>query len=432
MWHLLIKKLYHNCYNYALKVDEGLKLRYILISILFILNAHAHQVQSGYWKSGETLLTFFEKHGIPQRLYYNLPKPDQESATAINSGTRYFTLHNDDGKLVELLLPISQELQIKVYYEDDRYHFTTKPISYTTISDTFVIELNNSPYYDIVKHTGLRSLADEFVAIFRNTIDFSRSIRKGDKLVISYEQNMRLGKPFGSPSIKMAMIETNKRPNYLFNYNDRYFNEDGIEIEGFYLTRPVAASKSWISSHFSPKRWHPILKRYRAHLGVDYAANTGTPIKAAAGGRIVSIGDRGGYGNTIEIDHGNGFRTLYAHMNGFRNGLQRGSRVSRGQTIGYVGSTGVSTGPHLHFELIRRGTRINPLNAVRIERDSLTDEEKTEFLTVVDGYKQTIETTIASNAAPRKIDILTGDQTTTLIARAELPTDLNEKAKEQL
>jgi len=399
-------------------------LRNIITTLLFILNLntlYANQVESGYWKSGETLLSFFEKHNIPQSLYYNLPKEDQESAADIYAGTRYFMAYQDE-KLVELLLPISDELQIKVYYKDGKYQFTTLPIAYTTIEDTFVIELENSPYYDIVKHTGLRSLADEFVTIFKNSIDFSRNIRKGDKLVLSYEQKMRLGKPHGSPHIKMAMIETNKKPNYLINYKGRYFNEKGIEIEGFYLMRPVDSSKSWISSHFSPKRWHPILKRYRAHLGVDYAANTGTPIKAAADGRVVFIGTKGGYGKTIEIDHGNGFKTLYAHMNNYRSGIKNGSRVKRGQIIGYVGSTGLSTGPHLHFELIRRGTRINPLSAIKIEKDSLSDEEKREFQALLSSYKAKIEQTIAQNIKPKKIDIFLDGEQVALIAQTPLQT----------
>ncbi|MGM0624098.1 MAG: peptidoglycan DD-metalloendopeptidase family protein, partial [Campylobacterota bacterium] len=330
-------------------------MRYILTILLLTFSLFANEIKSGYWERGETLLTFFEKNDIPQKLYYSLPKADRESAMGIYAGTRYFTMHDSEGKLTELLLPISDELQIKVYSKDGAYHFTTTPISFSIVRDTFVIELNNSPYYDIVKHTGLKSLADEFVAIFKHSIDFRRSIRKGDKLVISYEQKMRLGQPHGSPTINLAMIETNKTPHFLINYENRYFNEKGIEVEGFYLTRPVSAGNSWISSHYSKKRWHPILKRYRAHLGVDYAANTGTPIQAAAGGKVIAKGRRSGYGNTVTIDHGNGFKTLYAHMSNYRRGVNIGSYVKRGQTIGYVGSTGLSTGPHLHFELVRRG-----------------------------------------------------------------------------
>jgi len=405
-------------------------LRLFLTTILCTISVYATQIQSGYWSSGETLLTFFEKHGIPQALYYNLPKQDQESAASIDAGTRYFVAYDDDEKIQELLLPISEELQIKVYNENDDYHFTTVPISYTTIEDTFVIELNNSPYYDIVKHTGLKPLANEFVSIFKNSIDFSRSIRKGDKLVISYEQKMRLGKPHGTPTITMAMIETNKRPNYLVNYKDRYFNEKGIEVEGFYLSRPVSANRSWISSKYTKKRWHPILKRYRAHLGVDYAANTGTPIYAAADGRVTFKGNKGGYGKTMIIDHGNGFKTLYAHMKGYRSGVYSGKYVKRGQTIGYVGSTGLSTGPHLHFELQRRGNRVNPLYAVKIEKDSLTQGEKDEFKTLLSSYKTKINQTIAQNVTPKKIDILPDSEQTTLIAQHETNDDVKKKAKE--
>ncbi len=390
-----------------------------LVLFIFIISTFltADTIKSGYWEKGQTLLTFFEEFNIPQKLYYSLPQKDQESAASIQSGTRYFVAKDDNDRVTQLLLPISDELQIRVYFKDDKYHFTTTPISYTTMQDTFVITLENSPYYDIVKHTGLKELADEFVAIFKHSINFSRNIRKGDKLVISYKQNMRLGKPHGKPEIKMAMIETNKRPHYLINYNDRYYNKEGTEVQGFRIIRPVAAAHSWISSHYSKKRWHPILKRYRAHLGVDFAANSGTRIKAAASGRVVFKGRKGGYGNTIIIDHGNGFRTLYGHMKGFRSGIYNGKRVYAGHTIGYVGSTGLSTGPHLHLELQRRGQRINPLNVVKVATDKLSGEEKKRFNAHLQTQIETINQAVAANRTPDKIEILPDSQQTTLVAQ---------------
>ncbi len=378
-------------------------MRFLLTILLFLSTLSALEVKSGYWKSGETLLTFFEKHKIPQKLYYNLKKLDQELCAEIYAGARYFMSYEKD-RLTEVLIPISEDMQIKIYREKGEFRFTTIPISYTTVHDSFVIELQNSPYYDIVKHTGLKDLADEFVAIYKNSIDFSRSIRRGDKLVISYSQNMRLGKPHGNPKIETAMIETNKRPHYLFNYKSRYFNEDGKEIEGFTMLRPVR--NSWISSRFTKKRWHPILKRYRAHLGVDYAANRGTPIRAAASGKVIHKGRKGGYGNTIIISHRSGFRTLYAHMKGYKRGIYRGKYVKRGQIIGYVGSTGLSTGPHLHFGLYKRGAPINPLHVVKVARTKLKGKEKQKFKTVLQEYKTQIKQIIASKATPKHIDIL--------------------------
>ncbi|MCP4970096.1 MAG: M23 family metallopeptidase, partial [Arcobacter sp.] len=127
----------------------------------------------------------------------------------------------------------------------------------------------------------------------------------------------------------------------------------------------IPLSYSRISSGFTKKRWHPVLKRYRAHLGTDFAAPRGRKIYASGDGKIEFIGRRGGYGKTIIIRHPNGYKTLYAHQNKFRGGLKRGSRVKRGQHIGYVGSTGLSSGPHLHLGLYKNGRAVNPLKIIK-------------------------------------------------------------------
>lgn len=120
-----------------------------------------------------------------------------------------------------------------------------------------------------------------------------------------------------------------------------------------------------ISSQFTKKRWHPVLKRYRAHLGTDFAAPRGRKIYAAGDGKVEFIGRRGGYGKTIIIRHPNGYKTLYAHQNKFRAGIKRGRYVKRGEHIGYVGSTGLSSGPHLHLGVYKNGRAVNPLKIIK-------------------------------------------------------------------
>ena len=180
-------------------------------------------------------------------------------------------------------------------------------------------------------------------------------------------------------------MEINKKPHYIFRFNNgRYYNKDGKEIQGFLLQTPVAGAR--ISSRFSLGRKHPILGTIRPHYAVDYAAPKGTPIVAAADGVVIFAGKRGGYGNLIEIRHENNLKTLYAHMNSFASGMKSGKKVKRGQLIGRVGSTGLSTGPHLHFGLYRNNVPINPLSSVKAVSKELQGKEKEKFMAVSESF----------------------------------------------
>lgn len=138
-----------------------------------------------------------------------------------------------------------------------------------------------------------------------------------------------------------------------------FYTRDGHSIQRFFLKSPLNYRR--ISSHFTHKRFHPILKKYRPHLGVDYAAPMGTPVVALGNGKVESVGTRGGYGKTVRIQHNKTYLTQYAHLSKYAAGVRTGTRVKQGQVIGYVGSTGLSTGPHLDFRMQENGKWVNPL-----------------------------------------------------------------------
>jgi murein DD-endopeptidase MepM/ murein hydrolase activator NlpD len=150
-----------------------------------------------------------------------------------------------------------------------------------------------------------------------------------------------------------------------------------------FIRSPVDFTR--ISSRFGT-RFHPVLNRMRAHNGVDYAAASGTPIKAAGDGKIVHMGLKGGYGKTIIIQHGNTYSTLYAHMSRYKSGLKTGSRVKQGQVIGYVGQTGLATGPHLHYEFRVNGVHRNPLTVALPDAAPIATDYKTAFIDTTRGY----------------------------------------------
>jgi murein DD-endopeptidase MepM/ murein hydrolase activator NlpD len=362
-------------------------MRWILLWMLPVLLA-AHNVEFERWPSGETLLTFLDKQQLPQSVYYELDKEDQKLTEEIQSGVNYQIVRDRMGKIEQVLIPVNDELQLHITcnYETSDANTTAAscalspiPIISETHREAFTVTIQNSPYNDIFEATGSRALATLFVSGFKNSLNFRRDLRRGDHLVMIYDQKYRFGRPFSLPELVAAMIEMRGKKHYVYRHSDgRFYDEKGAQVEGFLLSRPVNNAR--ISSPFTKRRFHPILKRYRAHLGIDYAARSGTPVKAAGSGKVITAGYNRGYGKVIKIRHGDGYMTLYAHLKSFRRGIKRGTNVKKGQVIGYVGSTGLSTGPHLHFGLYKNGRAINPASVVQVTTKKLYGKERKAFL----------------------------------------------------
>jgi murein DD-endopeptidase MepM/ murein hydrolase activator NlpD len=200
--------------------------------------------------------------------------------------------------------------------------------------------------------------------IFGWEIDFALDIQPGDRFSLIYEQKYRDGQYIGDGRILAADFVNNGSTHRAVYYESAdgriadYFAPDGRSMRRQFLRAPLDFTR--ISSNFDPRRRHPILNTIRAHKGVDYAAATGTVIKAAGDGRVDFVGIKGGYGRVVILEHGGGVSTLYGHMSQFARGLRNGQRVKQGVTIGYVGSSGAATGPHLHYEYRLNGVHKNP------------------------------------------------------------------------
>ena len=200
--------------------------------------------------------------------------------------------------------------------------------------------------------------------IFAWQIDFSREVRKGDKWRLVVEEKFVKDQAIGWGYIIAAQY-SNRGDTYTgVRYPPQdpmaaYYQEDGTSLRRMFLKSPIKFGR--ISSRFNRRRFHPILKRNRPHLGVDYAAPTGTPIRSVGDGKVVFAGRNGGSGKMIKIRHNSIYTTAYLHLNGYAKKIRRGAKVKQGQTIGYVGTTGLSTGPHLHFSFFKRGRYVDPL-----------------------------------------------------------------------
>jgi murein DD-endopeptidase MepM/ murein hydrolase activator NlpD len=236
--------------------------------------------------------------------------------------------------------------------------------------------IKNSLYEAGIKAGADPTAVVGFSDIFAWDVDFASDIRKGDTFSIVYEVVYVEGRPLKTGRILAAEM-TNQGKRYAAIYFEDseggtgYYDSEGKSLRRTLLRSPLRYRR--ISSYFSRKRFHPILKRYRPHHGIDYAAPVGTPVEAAGSGRVTSAGWKRGYGKFIVVKHKNSYSTAYGHLSRIRKGIKRGATVEQGDVIGYVGSTGISTGPHLHYE-VRRGKRlINPLR-IKPERNKTVPE----------------------------------------------------------
>lgn len=380
----------------------------LLICILFNTLFSA-QIEELSWQKGESFLTFLEKNKIPLKLYYELDKEDQELCSEIQSGNRFFSYTEEDGSLIQALIPVSLDMQIHIYKDSsNEYKFQTLPINYTEKSELIAIPITESISSDILKATGDVTIAAILNTLFSNSNADFKKMKKGDFIAIEYNQKTYMGKLHGMPEINAAMIQINGKPFYRFrnSKDDKYYDENGVGFTKTYLFQ-IPLTFTRISSPFTNKRYHPVLKRYRAHLGTDFAAPTGRNIYAASDGKVEFVGTQSGYGKTVIINHQNGYKTLYAHQNGFAKGLRQGQMIKKGTHIGYVGSTGLSSGPHLHLGMYKNNVAIDPMTVLqRPKFEGLDPKEKPIFLAntkaIISKFNKQIEND--NRTTPTRLD----------------------------
>lgn len=281
----------------------------------------------------------------------------------MNSGTR-FRLHYENSELtgIDFRFSAVEKLELKKMSgawaaQKISEKIDTKVISFKGIVSSSLWESaeasNMDPY-----------LVVQLAEIFAWQVDFAREVRVNDRWRLTVEQKFVAGEPVGWGNILAAEYENagNLLSAFYFQAEGEagsYFALDGNSLRRMFLKSPIQYGR--ITSRFSRKRYHPVLKVSRPHLGVDYGAPTGTPIRAVGGGTVTMANWHGGGGRTVKISHNSSYKTSYLHLSRFGQGIKRGAKVQQGQIIGYVGSSGLSTGPHLHFEFWANGRVVDPL-----------------------------------------------------------------------
>lgn len=244
------------------------------------------------------------------------------------------------------------------------------PVVVDTVFVTGKIAAGRSLYESIAMDTAIKlpideriQLVSEVADIFENEIDFLHDIQPGDEYAVAYEREAR---PDGTsrPRTRRVLISRLVNRDSIYNAvrfdfgkSSAYYDLKGNSLQSGFRRFPLDFAV--ITSNFAWRRYHPILGVYRAHLGTDFGAASGTPVRATGDGTVVSAGRSGGYGNVVVIRHYNGLSTRYAHLRGFAKGIRAGARVTMNQTIGYVGATGLATAPHLHYELRKDGRAVD-------------------------------------------------------------------------
>ncbi len=263
-------------------------------------------------------------------------------------------------------------------------------------------EINSSLYAATDEANLPDEVANQLIDIFGGDIDFHRDLRKGDRFTVTYEMTYSDGEPLRPGRIQAA--EFNNQGNryravYFQTDNEHgdYYSPEGKSLHKAFLRSPVEFSR--ISSGFTPQRFHPILKKWRSHKGVDYAAPIGTKVKVTADGTVSFVGQQNGYGNVIMVSHQSRYTTVYGHLSRFAKGLHRGERVSQGDVIGYVGMTGWATGPHLHYEFRINGQQHDPLRVALPSAAPISPNKMAAFRQAAGGLIQRLDLLHNSNLA---------------------------------
>mgnify|MGYP005687087423 FL=1 len=362
--------------NEPLAIEEITISRDLSESLTPIKSKQIHTV-----RKGDSLSVIFEDKQVPLNTAYKIFDFDKNNllSSIIPGDIMEFNYMGNDLLSIEIIKDDVNSILIKT--EDEISIVNIKKEAQTITSFGFG-EIRDS-FYKSAKDVGIPdSIIMDFAYIFGWDIDFIFDVRKGDKFSVIYETEFSEGEKISSGDIVFAEF-TNREKKYIAQrffdsvQGKQYFNENGENVKKAFLRAPL--DFAYISSHFNPKRMHPILHKIKAHNGVDYAAKRNTPVKASGDGVISFIGRQSGYGRTVEIKHGGNIKTLYAHLERFNTKLKVGSKVKQGEIIAFVGDSGQATGPHLHFEFWQGEIRSDPVKVKLPSAKPVNNAQRNEF-----------------------------------------------------
>lgn len=312
---------------------------------------------------GDTLTSLLGDYFTPQEIQLiSQQSKNIFPVTGICAGQPY-KICTTDNQFEQFIYEINADEQLIIRRDTEALLVERKPIEYDVQLEVVRGQIDSSLFEAVTKMGESSDLAMTLANIFAWDIDFVRDLRQGDSFSVLVEKRYREGKQAGYGRVLAADFRNNGELYQAFYFSDEkgvgsYYDEAGKGLQKAFLKAPLEFSR--ISSGYTNKRFHPITKSWKAHPAIDYAAPKGTPIKTVGDGAITRIGYTSGNGNFIEMRHSGGYKTMYLHMSRFAKGMSQGKRVTQGQVIGYVGSTGLATGAHLCFRMKYNDAPVNP------------------------------------------------------------------------
>nr|VFJ46542.1 MAG: Murein DD-endopeptidase MepM and murein hydrolase activator NlpD, contain LysM domain [Candidatus Kentron sp. DK] len=335
---------------------------------------------------GDSLSMIFNRLDLPQSTLHNILEAGDEAKRLKNlhpGQTLQFELdEHRNVRKVSQRLDDTTVLEVALHSDGGRYRskIVTEPTETRVVFATGVIDQS---LFLAGQRAGLSDkVIMEMVGIFAWDVDFALNVRTGDRFALIYEQYYKDGERVRDGNVMAAEFVNQGHVFHAIRYENKkglvdYYTPDGHNMRKQFLRTPVEFTR--ISSRFQRRRWHPVLHKFRAHRGVDYAAPRGTPVKVTANGRITFLGHKGGLGKAVFVQHGRKYTTVYGHLNNYAKGIRKGKILRQGQLVGYVGSTGLATGPHLHYEFRVDGAHRDPLKVKLPKADPIEARYLTDF-----------------------------------------------------
>ncbi len=362
----------------------------IVEEIALPVAAQASATTATFWRNervqrGDTVAELLRRLSIEDAAAteYLLKDKAAESLRKLGVGQEVQSEIAADGSLLALRYLNNGGAQVVIEKTDSGFKADTFPVQLEQRTFMRTGEIKTS-LYAATDAAGLTDpVANQMAEIFGGDIDFHRDLRKGDKFTVVYEMTYSNGQAVRSGRILAAEFVNQGRPYRAVyfqtsNTNGNYYTQEGKSMRKAFLRSPIEFSR--VSSGFTTSRFHPVLNKWRAHKGVDYAAPVGTKVKVTADGTVAVVNKQNGYGNVVMVNHQGKYTTVYGHLSRFAPGLRVGQRVSQGEVIAYVGMTGLTSGPHLHYEFKIDGTQRDPLRVALPDASPISASQKTAFL----------------------------------------------------
>ncbi len=380
------------------------------IAMPSISDTLANATEQHFWykdhvRRDDTLNSVLSRLNIHNRdaiIFISTDVVASQISTSLKPGRNIEAQTDSDGNLISL-----------EYQTDTNQFITIKQAAAGYVANKVEHILENRP---ILKSAKIRSslfgaaddanipdaIAIQVAEMFESEIDFNTDLRRGDHFNVIYEGSYDQGELLKTGDVLAAEFVNNGKTYSAIGYRDamnvmQYYTPDGKSLHKSFLRSPLEFTR--ISSGFSSGRFHPVLQRMRAHKGVDMAAPIGTRIKASGDAVVDFVGQKGGYGNVIVLKHNNGISTVYGHLSRFADGLHRGEKVTQGDIIGFVGMTGLATGPHLHYEFLLNGEHRDPMTVALPKADPIKDQDKSAFDTISNQLTAQLKLLGTSNIA---------------------------------